>query len=253
MDIIKLALIGATGRFSSDILTEIEYSNSFLLSNAVTREGNQFVGQNISLISEYKKTNVVISDGFNNLGEVDVIVDVTVRDAFINNNAVQYERLKKPLVIATTAFSDEDLLYIKELSELFPIIMAANFSMNIYMFIDEVRRIVNRGGFAKVDILEKHHKYKLDSPSGTALKILEAIKETDENIDVEISSIREGDIIGEHYVTFQSTLGETIEMAHKLESRRQLADGVLMAAEFVSSRENGLYTIEDLLKDGVLD
>ncbi|AIQ51437.1 4-hydroxy-tetrahydrodipicolinate reductase [Paenibacillus sp. FSL R7-0331] len=247
MDIVNIALIGATGKFSLDILNEIEHNNGFLLSNAVTRAGNQHVGRSVSLISEYKKTDVVISDNFNNVSEADVIIDVTMRDAFMNNNYSHYKNLKKPLVIATTAFTDEDLNDIQELSHSFPILMAANFSVDIYIFIGEVREIVKRGGIVKAGIVEKHHKYKLDAPSGTALKIYEEIREADERIDVEISSIREGDIIGEHYVTLYNALGETIQLSHQLESRRDLTNGILMAATFIATRHNGLYTVEDLM------
>lgn len=249
MDIVNIALVGATGKFSSDILNEIEHNNGFLLSNAVTREGNQHVGRSVSLISEYKKTNVVISDNFNNVSEADVIIDVTMRDAFINSNSGHYKKLNKPLVIATTAFTDEDMKYIQELSHSFPILMAANFSVDIYIFIEEVRKMVKRGDIVKAEIVEKHHKYKLDAPSGTALKIHEEIRAADERIDVEISSIREGDIIGEHYVTLYNALGETTELSHQLESRRDLSNGILMAATFIAAQPNGLYTIEDLMTD----
>ncbi|AIQ45796.1 hypothetical protein R70723_07815 [Paenibacillus sp. FSL R7-0273] len=247
MDIVNIALIGATGRFSADILNEIEHSKGFLLSNAVTREGNQHVGRSVSLISEYKKTNVVISDNFNKVNEADVIIDVTMRDAFMNSNSGHYKKLKKPLVIATTAFTDEDLNDIQELSHSFPILMAANFSVDIYIFIEKIREIVKRGGIVKAEIVEKHHKYKLDAPSGTALKIDEIIREADEKTEIEISSIREGDIIGEHYVTLYNALGETIQLSHQLESRRDLTKGILMAAAFIATQPNGLYTVEDLM------
>lgn len=249
---ISIALVGATGRFSSDILTEIENNNNFIVSNAITREGNQFVGLNISEISNYHKTNVVISDNFTNINIADVIIDVTTRNAFINDNSDIYKKAKKPLIIATTAFTEEDIKLIEELSKLVPVMIAANFSENIILFIDEIKRIMKRGVFSKVDIVEKHHKYKLDSPSGTAVKILQAINEVDKDIEVEVSSIREGDIIGEHHVTFHSPKGEIIKISHKLESRRQLATGVIQGASFIFNQDNGLFTTENMLERAVM-
>ena len=170
-----------------------------------------------------------------------------------------------PCVIATTGHNESEISMLRELSKTVPVFVSSNMSLGVNIVIGLCRDAVRRlSGNCDIEIIEKHHRNKLDAPSGTALMIAKEISKemkgkTDFVFDrtnrrcvrpdneIGISSVRAGSIFGEHEIII-STEGETISIKHTAESRDLFASGALKAASFVCGRESGYYTMEDFLK-----
>ncbi|MCX5665780.1 MAG: 4-hydroxy-tetrahydrodipicolinate reductase, partial [Candidatus Omnitrophica bacterium] len=158
------------------------------------------------------------------------------------------EKLKKPIVIGTTGLSEEDKSKIKEASSHIPVVLSANMSTGVnllFKLIEDASKVL--GDEYEISILEAHHAEKKDSPSGTAKemeRIAKSIKGQD--TDVAISSVREGEIVGEHTITFESDV-DLIEITHSAKTRDIFAKGALKAAKFVAGKKSGLFTMKDVL------
>ena len=175
------------------------------------------------------------------------------------------KRTNIPCVIATTGHNESESAMLSELSKTVPVFVSRNMSLGVNIVIGLCRDAVRRlSGECDIEIIEKHHRTKLDAPSGPALMIAEEIsKEMKGNTDlvfdrtkrrcvrpdneIGISSVRAGNIFGEHEIII-SAKGETISIKHTAESRDLFALGALKAASFLCGRVNGYYTMEDLLK-----
>jgi 4-hydroxy-tetrahydrodipicolinate reductase len=173
-----------------------------------------------------------------------------------------------PLVICTTGFTAEEQQMIKEASEKVAVLMSANMSLGINLLLALVEKAVPAlGGFFDIEIVEKHHNQKLDSPSGTAMMIAEAINASlghgmeytygrhgrDVNVskrkknEIGIHAVRGGAIVGEHDVIFAGQ-GEVIEIRHSALSRDVFAYGTLRAARFLAGKSPGLYSMKDVIE-----
>lgn len=181
-------------------------------------------------------------------GVVDVYIDCTTSEAFMQNYQA-YRMLKKPIVIATTGFSSLQLKYIFELSKEIPIIKSANFSIGVYKYLKLVEYAATLfcDDF-EIAIIEKHHEYKKDRPSGTANEMIKVIHKVKPNKKVSAESIRLFDIVGEHELYFRGLGGETVELSHRIYNRESFANGAVLAAKWVQTMDNGLYSMEDMLK-----
>ncbi len=174
------------------------------------------------------------------------------------------DRTKTPLVIATTGHDKEGGRAIEAASQRVPIFHTANLSFGIFALRALTREAAKLlGKEVDVEIIERHHNRKQDAPSGTALVLVNAVGEvrsTDRTVygrhgdapripgEIGIHAIRGGSITGEHTVLF-ALEGETLELTHRAESKRLYALGALKAAEFVMSRDPGLYGMDDLIKE----
>ena len=197
--------------------------------------------------------------------KADVLVDfsnhVSTADicAFAKKNAI-------PCVIASTGHTESELAMLHALSECVPVFKSGNMSLGINVLIGLCRSAVNAfGGVCDVEIIEKHHRNKLDAPSGTALMIANEIKpllpgggeivtdRTDRRAvrpenEIGVSSVRCGAIFGEHEVII-SRAGEYLTIKHTAENRALFAEGALAAAEFIASKQNGMYSMKELLSE----
>lgn len=181
-------------------------------------------------------------------GVVDVYIDCTTSEAFMQNYQA-YRMLKKPIVIATTGFSSLQLKYIFELSKEIPIIKSANFSIGVYKYLKLVEYAATLfGEDFEIGIIEKHHVYKKDRPSGTANEMIKVINKIKPNKKVSAESIRLFDIVGEHELYFRGLGGETVELSHRIYNRESFANGAVLAAKWIQNMDNGLYSMEDMLK-----
>ena len=179
---------------------------------------------------------------------VDVYIDCTSVSAFVQNYEA-YLKIRKPLVIATTGFSDIQVKAINKLSEVIPIIKAANFCIGAYNYLKIIKYAANLlGEEYRIGIIEKHHRYKKDRPSGTAKEMIKVINEVKPNKIIDVESIRLFDIVGEHELYFYGLGGETLEISHKIFNRESFASGAITAAEWIKSKQNGLYSISDMLE-----
>jgi 4-hydroxy-tetrahydrodipicolinate reductase len=153
---------------------------------------------------------------------------------------------RKTLVIGTTGHSPEQRHLIETTAKSLPIVFASNFSVGVNALFALTKKAAEiLGGESKPEIVETHHAKKKDAPSGTA-KTLGEILKAELKIDIPIESIREGEVVGEHSVTFVGP-SERLELTHRAESREIFARGALRAAEWVVGKAPGLYSMQDVL------
>ena len=175
------------------------------------------------------------------------------------------DKNKKGMVIGTTGFSEEQLKEIKELSSDIPIVLAPNMSIGVnllFKLVEEAAKVLKDKGF-DIEVVEMHHRYKKDAPSGTAVKLVDILKEQTgiKNVvygreghyengrpsdEIAVFALRGGDVVGEHTVIFAG-LGERIELTHKASSRDIFAKGAIEAAKWVKDKPAGLYDMMDVL------
>ena len=208
---------------------------------------------------------------FTSLADVNVEADVLVD--FSNHSSVNdiysfAENTGIPCVIASTGHTESEKALIKKLSEKVPVFFSRNMSLGINLLIDLCKTAVKSfGGKCDVEIIEKHHRNKLDSPSGTALMIAEQLlpllpgaasyvtDRSDRSAirpdnEIGISSVRCGAIFGEHEVII-SHAGELLTIKHTAENRALFAEGALSAAEYLAGKPAGYYTMRDLLAEKI--
>ncbi len=194
----------------------------------------------------------------------DAIIDFTHHTSVLEIAAF-VRKTGIPCVICSTGHTESELAMIKELAKDYPVFYSRNMSLGVNLLIDLCRSaVVALGGDCDIEIIEKHHRNKLDAPSGTALMIAEGIAEVMPQEGTEfvterasrrmvrpvneigISSVRCGGIFGEHEVLL-SRNGETISLKHTAESRALFAEGALKAAEYITKKSAGLYSMKQLL------
>lgn len=195
--------------------------------------------------------------------EYDVLLDFSRADA-LNGLLDLTEKTKKPLVICSTGFTDEQLALINEKSKTLPLFKSANLSLGISLINSLLKKVAPLlYGNYDIEIIEKHHNQKVDAPSGTALLLADTIKDSlkdktkyvygreghakrEEN-EIGIHAIRGGSIVGDHHIIFAGS-GEIIELTHKAISREVFAVGALKACEFMASvTQPGLYNMDDVI------
>ncbi|RRD96197.1 4-hydroxy-tetrahydrodipicolinate reductase [Clostridiales bacterium COT073_COT-073] len=196
--------------------------------------------------------------------EADVVVDFSAPAAVVSLLEAAVPR-KIPVVVCTTGLSKEQINLVKESAGSIPLLFSANMSLGINLMISLVKKaalVLTEAGF-DIEIIEKHHNRKKDAPSGTALYLADAINsvfdydfaysygrshqtEPREKNEIGISSLRGGNIAGEHQVIFAGE-DEILEIHHKAGSRRIFAVGAIGAARFLSGKTAGLYTMSDVI------
>ena len=201
----------------------------------------------------------------NSLEDFDVLIDFSRPDATLNALSICVSS-GKAMVIGTTGFSDDELKVINQASKDIPIVFAPNMSIGVNLtlkLLETSSKVI--GPDSSIEIIEAHHRYKVDSPSGTALKMGEVVANAlgrnladcaifgREGIDeprdlnsIGFSSIRGGDVVGEHTVAFFME-GERVEITHKASSRMIYANGAVRAANWLHNKPNGLYSMQDVL------
>lgn len=248
---IKVLINGCNGRMGQVLVNEIDRFPELLLCSG------------FDVYDEGKNTFPVYSKIEDIKEKPDVIVDFSVPVSTFNilNYAVKN---KVPVVIATTGFSKEELEEIKVSSTLIPIFQSSNMSFDINLMKKIVSEVAKKLKGTDIEIIETHHNRKVDAPSGTAILLADAINEVmDEKLDynfnrhdlhekrnpkeIGFSSIRGGNIVGEHSVQFFGE-HETFEIKHTSYSRNVFAEGALKAAIFLANQKPGYYGMDDLVK-----
>lgn len=248
---IKVLINGCNGRMGQVLVNEIDRFPELLLLGG------------FDIYDEGKNTFPVYSNIEDIKEKPDVIVDFSVPVSTFNilNYAIKE---KIPTVIATTGFSKEELEKIKEISTIIPIFQSSNMSFDINLMKRIVAEVAKKLKVTDIEIIETHHNRKIDAPSGTAILLADAINEVmDEKLEynfnrhdihekrnpkeIGFSSIRGGNIVGEHSVQF---LGqhETFEIKHTSYSRNVFAEGALKAAIFIADKKPGYYGMDDLVR-----
>ena len=200
------------------------------------------------------------------LQDFDVLIDFSRPEASLKAISI-CKNSGKAMVIGTTGFSDDELKVIKQASTQIPIVFAPNMSVGVNLtlkLLETSAKVIGKD--SSIEIIETHHRYKVDSPSGTALKMGEVIANAlgrdlakcavygREGIDeprdlntIGFSSIRGGDVVGDHTVTFFME-GERVEITHKASSRMIYANGAVRAANWLHDKPSGLYSMQDVLE-----
>ncbi|MDO8536576.1 MAG: 4-hydroxy-tetrahydrodipicolinate reductase [Candidatus Omnitrophota bacterium] len=175
------------------------------------------------------------------------LIDFTTPAATMEH-LVLCEKLKKPIVIGTTGLSDEERAKIKEASNHIPVVISPNMSVGVnllFKLAEEASKVL--GEEYEVNIVEAHHAEKKDAPSGTAKEIAKIVKSVKgDDVEIPIDSVREGEIVGEHTVTFESDV-DLLEITHSAKTRDIFAKGALKAAKFIAGKKSGLFTMKDVL------
>ena len=252
---INLAVSGCLGRMGQQLIKSSKNNKSFKLT-ALTE--NKAINKKISGI----KLDINTEEAFK---KTDVIIDFTVPSCTLDILKIA-SKLKKRVVIGTTGFTQEQENLIKKFSKKIPILKAGNMSLgvNLLMYLTEITsKSLNDEYLSKV--FEVHHKHKKDYPSGTALMLGKGIADgKNKNLfnlmgkkflnkksfpygkKINFNSIRKGEIIGEHEVTFSSGK-EIIKLNHEAFDRALYSDGALTAAKWLINKKPGLYSMRDLL------
>lgn len=170
-----------------------------------------------------------------------LIIDFSLPSAF-NKTIEVIDKFKCGLIIGTTGLSEEQFNGLKQLSNEVPVVQSYNFSIGIQMLLRAVNSVKDELAEWDIEITETHHRFKKDKPSGTAVMIKNLFEK-----DVPVSSLRVGNVPGEHTVIFGS-LGETISFKHTALSRRTFAEGVLRSVPFILNKKNGYYSFTNVME-----
>lgn len=199
--------------------------------------------ENISLSGFLSPSNGQLGEGLNG---VDVIIDFSnpVNIDFLIEYAL---KKKSALLICTTGYSDEQKNKMLEAGKTIPILLSSNTSTGINIIRKMLKLISNDLKGFDIDIIEKHHSKKADSPSGTAKTLAEDIKDATGRDKIEMHSLRAGTVPGEHQVIF-SGVDEVIEIKHTAFSKKVFARGALDIAIKLANKKTGFYTTEDLFE-----
>jgi 4-hydroxy-tetrahydrodipicolinate reductase len=262
---LKIAIAGASGRMGQMLVQAVLADDGLQLSGALDVAGSAQLGQDAAAALGRSSGTVIVSDIRQGLQGGQVLIDFTRPEGTMAHLAL-CRALGVNLVIGTTGFSEAQKQQIAEAAGDIAIVMAPNMSVgvNVTLRLLQMAAQALSTGY-DIEIIEAHHRHKVDAPSGTALKMGEVIAQalgrdlkdcavyeryghTGERdpSTIGFSTIRGGDIVGDHTVLFAGT-GERIEVTHKSSSRATYAQGSLRAARFLASRRSGLYDMFDVL------
>lgn len=261
---INIAVTGAAGRMGRTLVEACARAEGLRLAAAIERAGSTVIGSDAGELAGVGKLGVAIQASLNWL-DFDVLIDFTRPEATLAN-VEQCRKNKKKMVIGTTGVDEAGKARIAEAAKDIAIVFAPNMSVGVnlcFKLLETAARVL--GDDVDVEIVEAHHRYKADAPSGTALRMGEVLAQvlkrdlaksaiyerhglTGERPREAIgfSSIRAGDIVGDHTVLFAGG-GERVEITHRAESRMTFANGALRAARWLMERKTGLYDMQDVL------
>jgi 4-hydroxy-tetrahydrodipicolinate reductase len=262
---LRIAIAGATGRMGQMLIEAVRADDALRLSGALDRADSPAIGQDAAAFAGQHTGVPITSDLRQGLQGAQVLIDFTRPEGTLAHLAVCRE-LGVHAVIGTTGFSDAQKAEIAVIAQDIGIVMAPNMSVgvNVTLKLLEMAAKALSTGY-DIEIIEAHHRHKVDAPSGTALKMGEVIAgalgrdlkdcavyaregvtgERDPS-SIGFATIRGGDIVGDHTVLFAGT-GERIEITHKSSSRATYAQGSLRAARFLATQPRGLFDMFDVL------
>jgi 4-hydroxy-tetrahydrodipicolinate reductase len=260
---LKIVVAGAGGRMGRTLIDAVNAAPDLTLHGALEASGAALVGQPAP--ASAGAPPVIVSDDPGTIAGADALIDFT-RPAGTLAHLAACVRQNVPIVIGTTGFSDEEKARIDAAATRIPIVFAPNMSVgvNVTLRLLEVAAAALAEGY-DIEILEMHHRHKIDAPSGTALGMGEAIARAQgrslkeaavysregvtgerDPSSIGFAVLRGGDCVGEHTVVFAG-IGERVEITHRATSRNTFSTGALRAARFLAGRLPGLYRMDDVL------
>ncbi len=265
MSLLKVVIAGSTGRMGRALLEAVFQSPDLRLHAALERPDSPLLGKDAGELLGSPCGIAVGSDVAAALVGADVLIDFTRPEGTLHHLAL-CEGQGVRMVIGTTGFSAEQKARIATAAQRLGIVMAPNFSVGVTLLLRllQTAATVLRDGY-DIEIIEAHHRHKVDAPSGTALRMGEVIaKAVGRSLDevavygregvtgerspstIGFATVRGGDIVGDHTALFAG-VGERVEISHKASSRATFALGALRAARFVAQRPHGLFDMQDVL------
>jgi 4-hydroxy-tetrahydrodipicolinate reductase len=262
----NIAIFGANGRMGRVLVDAINQNTNSHLSAATVRASSSLVGADVGELAGIGKIGVLLEcDLSSRIDDIDIVIDFTL-PAALNEHLAFCIRHKLPIVIGTTGLNTEQKSALVDAAKHIPIVFAANYSVGVNLLLNLVRQTASvMGQSADIEIIETHHRFKKDAPSGTAMAIGEVIAdelgrdlgqcavygregETGERDQQTIgfATVRAGDVIGDHTVLF-ADIGERLEITHKASSRLTFAKGAVKAANWLVQQPAGLYNMADVL------
>jgi 4-hydroxy-tetrahydrodipicolinate reductase len=261
----RIAIAGASGRMGHMLIEAVAAAPDAVLTGALDVAGSPSLGQDATAFMGRASGVTVTADLRQGLAGADVLIDFTRPEGTLAHLAACRAQGVKA-VIGTTGFSDAQKAQVAAHARHLPIVMAPNMSVGVNVvlkLLDMAARALSQG--YDIEVIEAHHRHKVDAPSGTALAMGEAVAHAlgrdlkdcavyaREGITGErdpstigFATIRGGDIVGDHTVLFAGT-GERIEITHKSASRATYAQGSLRAARFLAGKTSGLFGMDDVL------
>jgi 4-hydroxy-tetrahydrodipicolinate reductase len=263
---IRVAIVGAAGRMGKTLIEAVQNAEGLELGAATERPDSSLIGADAGEVAGVGKLGVAIAANLADVGDdFDVVIDFTSPASTMAHLAVCRDNGKR-IVIGTTGLDDAQKQQISTAAEDIGIVFAPNMSVGVnlcFKLLDIAARVM--GDDADIEIIEAHHRHKVDAPSGTALRMGEVVADAlgrdlkqvavygregqtgaraRETIGFE--TIRAGDVVGEHSVWF-ATEGERVEIVHKASSRMTFAKGAARAAGWLAAQDNGLFDMQDVL------
>ena len=263
---IKIAISGAAGRMGRTLIEACQQTEGLQVTAAIEYAGSSMLGVDAGELAGIGKLDVaVVADLAAVVGDFDVLIDFT-RPQVTENNLEICAAAGKHIVIGTTGFSDEQKQLIEQAATRTGVVFAPNMSVGVnlcFKLLDLAARVL--GDEVDIEIIEAHHRHKVDAPSGTALRMGEVVADAlgrdlkecavygregqtgeRERQTIGFETIRAGDIVGEHTVMF-ADMGERVEITHKASSRMTFAKGAVRAAIFLQNKGKGLFDMQDVL------
>jgi len=266
MSEIRIAVAGAGGRMGRNLIQAVTEAQGLRLGAATEQPESSLLGTDAGELAGVGRLDVpLVADLSEVIDDFDVLIDFTVPTATMVHLAL-CRRSAKRMVIGTTGLDEAQRVQVTAAGEEIAIVFAPNMSVGVNLclkLLDIAARVL--GDDVDIEIIEAHHRHKVDAPSGTALRMGEVIADAlgrdlrevavygregqtgaRERRTIGFETIRAGDVVGEHSVWFAAE-GERIEIAHKASSRMTFAGGAARAAGWIAERERGLFDMQDVL------
>jgi len=262
----RVAVSGAAGRMGRAIIELTKQTEGMILGGALERSGIAVLGSDAGEIAGIGKLGVAISDNVDQVvAGCDVLIDFSHPVATLEH-VEACRKARKRIVIGTTGIDADGRKRIESAAREIAAVLSPNMSIGVnlcFKLLDMAARVL--GDTVDIEVIEAHHRHKIDAPSGTALRMGEVVAsalgrklkdcavygregqtgERDRKT-IGFETIRAGDIVGEHTVMFAG-VGERVEIAHKATSRSTFAGGAIRAAQWVMQKQTGLYDMQDVL------
>jgi len=263
---LNIAVTGAAGRMGRSLIQSCYENSNCQLGAAIEHESSPFIGHDAGELAAIGTLNKKLVSQLSDVAtDFHTLIDFTRPEVTLKN--LEYCVANgKNIVIGTTGFSDEEKLLIRKASESTGIVFAPNMSVGVnlcFKLLDIAARVL--GDDVDIEVIEAHHRHKVDAPSGTALRMGEVVADAlGRNLDecavygregvtgerdrntIGFETIRAGDIVGDHTVMFAG-IGERVEITHKASSRMTFANGAVRAALWLENKTSGLFDMQDIL------
>ena len=262
----RVAIAGAAGRMGRNLITACHQHSELAVTVATERSGGSFLGADAGELAGVGTIGVALVDDLAGVvDQFDVLIDFTSIEATLSH--LEICRVNGcSMVIGTTGFSDDQKRHIADAAKECSIVFAPNMSVGVNLclkLLDMAARVM--GDDVDIEVVEAHHRHKVDAPSGTALRMGEVVADAlgrdlkecavygregqtgeRDRKAIGFETIRAGDIVGEHTVMF-ADIGERVEITHKASSRMTFANGAARAAAWLAGKTTGLYDMQDVL------